>query len=594
MKENTLPLNSLLQYGDEDEEIKVLRLIYSDSIDDIAFVIDINTKKGLPIFHRPSLLIDDLESEIAKIILNDPWAKIISEEELSEKEKEIRNKSWRIIEEFTKQENEPAIYYRKVLGDLVQKTANNHNTTPTTVYKYFRKYLQRGKTRNALLPDYQNSGGKGGERKITKKLGRKRKFKHVMEIGEGINVDEKIKKIFRAAIAQFYYDEKETPLLTVYNLMLKEHFYEDYSNDGGIRKPFLVPQEQIPTYAQFHYFYCKERNIKKEVVSRKGRGVYELTHRAILGSATNEVFGPGSRYEIDATVADVYLVSRFNRNWIIGRPIIYIVIDVFSRMVAGLYIGLEGPSWLGAMMALANTVTDKVRFCREYEISIEKEDWACEFLPETLLADGGELAGKAVETLATNLNVRIETTSPYRGDLKGIVERYFRTANEKVKPFLPGYVIKDSDKRRGYDYRLDAKLDMHQFTKLIIAGIIHHNRNYLDYYKRDGEMIANDVRAVPKDLWKWGVENRTGIPRYFSEDTVKLNLLPSANGKITRSGILFKKMEYSCEKAIKESWFEKGSPRNGEKVQIVYDFRNLNQVYLREMNGRGFEICYLT
>lgn len=594
MKEITLPINSLIQYGDsEDEEISVLRLIYSDIFDDIAFVIDVNSNKGLPAFHRTSRLAKDLESGIAKIILSDTWARIISEAELSEKEKEIRDKAWTIIEEFTKPENEPDVYCKKVLGKLVQKTANEHHTTPTTVYKYFRRYLQRGKTKNALLPDYQNSGGIGKERKIEKKLGRKRKFEHITDIGKGVNVDERIKKIFRVAISQFYYDPKETSLQTVYNLMLKEYFYEDYSNDGGIRKPFLISQDQIPTYAQFHYFYRKERNVKKEVISRKGKGVYELTHRAILGSATNEVFGPGSRYEIDATVADVYLVSRFNRNWIIGRPIVYIVIDVFSRMVAGVYVGLEGPSWLGAMMALANTVSDKVSFCNEYGIFIDKEDWTCDSLPETLLADGGELAGKAVETLATNLNVRIETTSPYRGDLKGIVERYFKTISEKVKPFLPGYVIKDADKRRGYEYRLDAKLDIYQFTKIIVAGILNHNRSYLNYYKRDGEMIENNVQAVPTNLWKWGVKNRSGIPRYFAEDRVKLNLLPSGYGKITRSGILFKKMEYSCEKAIKEGWFEKGNPRNRERVEIVYDFRNLNHVYLREANGRGFENCYL-
>jgi hypothetical protein len=68
-------------------------------------------------------------------------------------------------------------------------------------------------------------------------------------------------------------------------------------------------------------------------------------------------------YEIDATIGDVYLVSRFDRNKIIGRPVVYIVIDVFSRMITGVYIGLEGPSWVGAMMALANATAPKVEYC---------------------------------------------------------------------------------------------------------------------------------------------------------------------------------------------------------------------------------------
>jgi hypothetical protein len=245
------------------------------------------------------------------------------------------------------------------------------------------------------------------------------------------------------------------------------------------------------------------------------------------------------------------------------------------------------------MMALANTVTDKVSFCAEYDIPIREEEWACQSLPDIILADGGELAGKAVETLATNLRVRIETASPYRGDLKGIVERSFRSVHEKVKPFLPGYVIKDAHKRRGYDYRLDAKLDIHQFTKIIVTGILQHNRGFLDYYERDADMIADNVKASPIELWKWGIKNRTGKPRYFPEDIVKLNLLPSDTGRITRGGILFNDMEYSCERAIKEGWFEKGNRRNSERIQIVYDMRESNYVYLRENDGRGFEKCYL-
>jgi transposase InsO family protein len=106
--------------------------------------------------------------------------------------------------------------------------------------------------------------------------------------------------------------------------------------------------------------------LKKEISLRRSAKKYEQENRPIMGSSTAEALGPGSIYQIDATVADVYLVSQFNRNWIIGRPVVYGVIDVFSRLVTGIYIGLEGPSWIGAMMALANAAMDKVEFCRNY------------------------------------------------------------------------------------------------------------------------------------------------------------------------------------------------------------------------------------
>ncbi|HAD78636.1 MAG TPA: transposase, partial [Flavobacteriaceae bacterium] len=82
--------------------------------------------------------------------------------------------------------------------------------------------------------------------------------------------------------------------------------------------------------------------------------------RPILSNSTQETDGPGTRFQVDATIADIYLVSSFNRSLIIGRPVIYGIIDVYSRLFTGVYVGLEGPSWTGAMMALDNMITDKV------------------------------------------------------------------------------------------------------------------------------------------------------------------------------------------------------------------------------------------
>jgi transposase InsO family protein len=79
-------------------------------------------------------------------------------------------------------------------------------------------------------------------------------------------------------------------------------------------------------------------------------------------TATSQALGPGSRYEIDATIADIYLVSNSNPESIVGRPTIYFVIDVFSRLVAGFYIGFESPSYLAAIQALNIAMTDKVKF----------------------------------------------------------------------------------------------------------------------------------------------------------------------------------------------------------------------------------------
>jgi len=180
--------------------------------------------------------------------------------------------------------------------------------------------------------------------------------------GDGINVDEEIKRIFRIAINRFYYSSAKHSLTMTYELMLKEYFNDGHRMVDGKKIPLLKSSSEIPTFGQFRYFFEKERNIKREVSTRYSPKKYEQEYRPVLGSSSTDAIGPGSVFQIDATVADVYLVSRFNRTHIIGRPVLYIVQDCFSKLIVGLYVGLEGPSWIGAAMALANTVGNKVSF----------------------------------------------------------------------------------------------------------------------------------------------------------------------------------------------------------------------------------------
>ena len=88
------------------------------------------------------------------------------------------------------------------------------------------------------------------------------------------------------------------------------------------------------------------------------------------------------------------------------------------------------------MQALQVAMTDKVELCKQYGYEITSDEWPCIGLPDAILADRGELLGHQIEALEHSFSIRIENTAPYRGDLKPIVERYFRTAQAKFKPLL--------------------------------------------------------------------------------------------------------------------------------------------------------------
>ncbi|KGR89866.1 DNA-binding protein [Ureibacillus massiliensis 4400831 = CIP 108448 = CCUG 49529] len=586
-----LTVNTLIGYTGDSLKDTVERILWISSDYTVAVLIDIYANKSTPIYKNVEDIVNDIEIKGATVIKDDPFQIFRNDNEINEKEKEIRNKAWEIIKAIAEKENEPEVFNAKKRAELVKKASGKFGVSNKTVYKYLRRYWQRGKHMNALLPDYKNIGRSQEKQATGKKRGRPKKYKDI--VGEGVNVNEETKRIFRIALNKFYYTKSGNSLNTAYQLMRKEFYADGYRIDGGIRKPILKPSSEVPTFGQFKYFFYKERNLKKEIYSRQGSKEYLQNHRALLGNSTVEAYGPGY-YEIDATIADVYLVSRYNRNWIIGRPVIYLCVDKFSMMITGLYVGLEGPSWNGAMSALANSASNKVDFCKEYDIEIIEEQWPSRHLCDTLIADR-ELQGKMVETLVSSLHVKVQNTSPYRADMKPFVERKFQIINEKsVQPFLPGTVKTDFRKRGSRDYRLDSVLDLFQFTQVMIYSILEYNQSWLSNYNREEMMISDDIEPIPIKLWNWGMKNRAGLLRSVSEDTMKLCLMPTANAYITGKGIKFKGLFYTSSNLIREGSFERVRiSGSGEKIHISYDPRNLNFIYIKKEDGKEFEKCHL-
>ena len=582
-------VNTLIRWNnDKSIEDSIERILWMMPEKDFAFIIDVKSNK-IPFTRRISDIENSITEGLAYIEDKDDFIRVIQEENITNLDKEKRDMSWEIISHIVIQE--PLIFDSKHRSIIIEKAANEYGVTNRTVLNYLIRYWQRGKTKNALLPNFYLCGGKGKSKSVSHvKRGRPRK--HAQLSGTGININEDIKKIFRVSINKFYHTSAKNSLTVAYELMCKEFFSKEFKIENGIRIPILRSSDEIPTFGQFKYWFNLERDMKKEIISRKSLKKYDQQHRPILGTSTAEAIGSGSIYQVDATIADVYLVSRFNRNWVIGRPIVYVIIDVFSRMITGLYVGLEGPSFLGAMNALANCASNKVAFCKQYDIEISEDDWPVNYLPDTLIADRGELEGKSIDNLINGIHLKIQNTPPYRADWKGIIEQNFHVMNERVKPFLPGTVDFDQRERGDRDYRLDAKLDISQFTQIMIRSILYHNNShYLKNYNREEMMIQHDVKSIPIELWNWGIKNRAGKLRNIPEDIVKLYLMPSDTAVVTAKGIKFKNMYYSSKTSLKEKWHERARNKGTWKVEISYDPRNMNFIYIKDVYGEGFEKC---
>ncbi|WP_160679334.1 Mu transposase C-terminal domain-containing protein [Clostridium sp. C8-1-8] len=579
--------NTVFKYADEKGER--IRVIYIDEVQEQFAYVNIDVVLGTPKWERLSKIEEELATNVL-IKVTDPYLRNIDEAKLTATQREKRDTYWNLINELW--ESKPLeLLMPNTRKRTIEALVAASGIPEISLRRAISRFWQRGMNKNSLLPDYKNSGGKGKDRKLTEdtKVGRPKKATFSGDTIIGINITEAIKKQFELAVNRYYRNSKKITLKQTYNFILRD-FFSDQVVEAGEKKYKVWDKARIPTYEQFYYWFKKVEDPKQDIILREGAKAFELNSRELLSNSTLETDGPGTRFQVDATVADVYLVSSLDRNRIIGRPIVYAIIDVFSRLVTGIYVGLEGPSWIGAMMALDNMLADKVEFCKGYGIDITEEQWPAKHLPDIIIADGGEFKGYSVENLINNLNVKIENTSPYRGDLKGIVERSFRTLNIKLKHMTPGAIQKEFRKRGDPDYRLDATLTLEEFTKIYINLVLYHNNKVIDKYPMEKEMLRDNLVAIPSQLWNWGIENKKGRLRLADRELLRLNVLPKGRASISRAGIRFKGLYYGSQKAIEEQWFIKSKVRS---LEVVYDPRNMNNIYILKDDGRRFEACHL-
>ncbi|MBC1240558.1 DDE-type integrase/transposase/recombinase [Nostoc sp. 2RC] len=588
----------LIELQNEDSNLfTVIRLLWIDPSGIDVVTIDLNNSKAFPVLRRVEEIEAALAEQKASILDTDPYAYLYRPEDLiPETHRNFRDNAWNKIALII--ESGYKAFFPSERGLLVKQAIELTGSNKPTIYQLLRSYWQRGQKLNALLPNYDYCGGKGKKRNSTKKLGAPSKRTKLKGEPPGININEDIRLIIVQS-GKKYHEKKGLTLKDAYQKMLEDCFSVKIKQKDGNEVPLFLPPEQCPTLRQFQYWYYKDRDLKKSLISREGERKFNLGYRELLGNSTDMAAFPGALWQIDSTIADIHLVSSLDRSRIIGRPVLYLVVDIFSRSIVGFSAALEGPSWLGASLALENATTDKAKFCQEFGITITTEDWPCNHLCKLLQTDRGTeyLSGNARQALKS-LGIEISPTPPYRPDWKPVVERMFRLINDEVIYFQPGAVHKPKE-RGEQDYRLDAIYTLDEFRAIMIRLILYYNNyHYLSEYPMTKDMIEDRVQPFPSELWEWGIRNH-GRPRQETLEIIRLNLLHRADATVTRRGICFRakevnlhnRMRYTCESAMREQWFIKAGIQGNWKVPVVYDPRKPLVIYMLVDGGKRMEVC---
>lgn len=493
-----------------------------------------------------------------------------------------RDYIFEIVMHLQSKNNNFELYRKKGRKPIIEYAMDKYGVSYNSIKKYLIIYWKSGKCRDSLIPKIYNCGGKNKEKKILNP-----NIKRGRGNLSGVNIDEKFKKIFRIGINKYYNNTKKNTIRIVYELTLRDYIREN------------VHTETLPTYQQFYYWFNRitKENKKHEISKRYGDRIYQQTSRPIIGNSLQDALAPGELYQVDSTILDVYIVSKLNRNLIIGRPVLYLVIDVYSRMIVGMNVTIEPfNSYKGVKCALVNSMTDKVSYCAKYGIEIEDSRWNANCIPNRILADRGELLSGNIENAISNLGIMIQNTPPYRGDMKGIVEKSFERIHAYIKPFVAGVVENKFNRieRGAEDYRLKANLTLHEITKIIIKCVIFHNNEHvLNSYESDGLTVTNDIPKIPSKIWEYGIREKKGLLRELPEDVIKINLFNNKEVSVTAKGVRLNKLYYVSAWTLKMGWYQKARIDGSFKVRISYDTSDISSVYFVKEDGITFDILKL-
>ena len=249
---------------------------------------------------------------------------------------------------------------------------------------------------------------------------------------------------------------------------------------------------------------------------------------------------PNEQWQADHTLLDVTVLGK---DGAAVRPWLTIILDDYSRAVAGFTLFLGAPNAEQTALALHQAINRKTN-----------PAWPISGLPDVLYSDhGSDFTSARLEPVCLDTHIRLIHSRPGVPQGRGKIERFYRTITTELLPHLAGFIPHGTNGKP----LTDPALTLEQ-----LDGIIEH---YIvdDYNSRQ----HSETRQAPVDRW-----SSTGfIPRApaHPEDLDLLLLTAAATRRVQRDGIQFASTRYVSP--ILAAYV-------GEDVTVRFDPRDVGEI----------------
>lgn len=263
------------------------------------------------------------------------------------------------------------------------------------------------------------------------------------------------------------------------------------------------------------------------------RDKFELVYRRTTDA-------PNEQWQMDHTLLDVMVLDERARP---VRPWLSVVLDDYSRAVAGYSISTNAPTAEQSALALHQAVSRK-----------RNSAWVVSGLPDVLYVDhGADFTSTRIERVCLELHIRLIHSRVAVPQGRGKVERFYRTITTELLPHLPGFIPHGT---------AGAPVTDPSLTMPELDGVLE--RFVVGEYN---ERPHSATGSAPHARWR----GAGFIPRTpaHPEDIDALLLTAATTRRVQRDGIQFASTRYVSP--VLAAYV-------GEDVTIRYDPRDLGEV----------------
>ena len=435
---------------------------------------------------------------------------------------------------------EPLLQGRRTLAD-VQAQASAAGVHWATIYAWLRAYERTGQV-SALLPTVR-PGGRGESR-----------------------LPPEVEAVIQAAIDEHYLNAQRPSATKTAQVA------RDRLRKAGLR-------------------VAGENTILRRIAAISEK---EKVKRRLGRRAAEEEFGPkAGQYteaawnlavvQIDHTQMDIVVVDDKYR-LPIGRPWITLAIDVFSRMVVGIYVSLDPPGASSVGLCLTHAILPKETWLAERDVDGAR--WPVWGFFRVIHADNarefrGEMLKRACKEYPMDLQWRPVKKPRYGAH----IERLMGTVAEELHA-QPGTTFSNPEEKGDYDSEGKAAFTLRELERWLATWITR------DYHLRPHKGIGG---MTPLQRWEAGVLGTDGFTatgvqsREFDEEKLRLDLMPFVERTIQDHGVEIDNVHY-YDSVLRRyiDAREPGRARLKRKFRFRRDPREISVVYFYDPDSQRY------